>query len=271
MKGIRADIRLYELGRARSREHAKSLIMAGVVYMNERRVDKAGESVASDADLTVRENPVPYVSRGGLKLEKALSEFNIRLKGRAAVDLGASTGGFTDCMLKNGAAHVYAIDVGYGQLDWTLRNDSRVTVMERTNARNVSPDWFSQAPTFAALDLSFISSRLILTPLFTVLQDSSEVVSLIKPQFEAGRESVGKNGVVRDPDLHTSVIARSVEWSLDIGYSVLGITFSPITGPKGNIEFLLYLSKQARQPVCDVTDDAIKLTVESAHRFVSAK
>ncbi len=265
MKGIRADIRLFELGKAKSREHAKSLIMAGVVYINERRVEKPGETVSPEAELIVRENPVPYVSRGGLKLEKAIKHFDIKLEGRVAVDLGASTGGFTDCMLKNGASHVYSVDVGYGQFDWSLRNDPRVTLMERTNARNISNDWFVEAPSFASLDLSFISSKLILLPLFSVLATDGEVITLIKPQFEAGRGSVGKNGVVRDPSIHMEVIASSIESAMEMGYSVSGLTFSPITGPKGNIEFLLYLMKPAQTPICLIGEGSIKQVVESAH------
>ena len=240
----RADILLYESGLAKSREKARALIMEGVVFCDGKRVEKPGDMLADDSTFTIKEDTIPYVSRGGLKLKKALDVFPISVEGKPAADLGASTGGFTDVMLKSGAKKVYAVDVGYGQLDWNLRNDERVVVMERTNARNMQSEWFPDPVEFATMDLSFISVKLILTPLYPLLTDGGEAVVLVKPQFEAGRGKVGKNGVVRSKETHAEVFCDIASFCLDLGFNIVGMDFSPITGPKGNIEFLLALKKE---------------------------
>ena len=238
----RLDVYLAEQNLCKSREQARALIMAGQVYINGVKAEKAGQPLPQGAEVVVKENPLPFVSRGGLKLQKALEEFPISLEGVVAADIGASTGGFTDCMLQHGARRVFAVDVGYGQLDWRLRNDPRVTVMERTNARYMEPGWFGgQGLDFACVDVSFISLEKILPPLLPCLAGGGQVVALVKPQFEAGREHVGKHGVVSDPDVHKLVCARVVDFAKKTGYQTLGLSFSPIKGPKGNIEFLLWL------------------------------
>ena len=238
----RLDVLLTERGLAPSREKAKALIMAGIVYVNNQKEDKAGTSFPEDAVVEVRGQGLRYVSRGGLKLEKAMQAFPIDLKGRYCMDIGASTGGFTDCMLQNGAAGVYAIDVGYGQLDWKLREDPRVVCMEKTNFRYVTPDDLDpeRMPDFASVDVSFISLSKILPPAHAILPVGGEMVCLIKPQFEAGREKVGKKGVVRDPQVHVEVIENVLKIAQDAGFEVLD---SPITGPEGNIEYLMYIRK----------------------------
>ncbi|MFR5931854.1 MAG: TlyA family RNA methyltransferase [Oscillospiraceae bacterium] len=268
MKGVRADVRLVELGLAPSREKARSLIMAGVVFADGKRVDKAGEPLGPEQDLTVKEDPVPFVSRGGLKLAKAIQAFGLSLTGVVAADVGASTGGFTDCMLQNGAKKVYAIDVGYGQLDWRLRNDGRVVAMERMNARNMAPDWFDEPLDFAGMDVSFISIRLILPALFTCLRPGAQMVTLVKPQFEAGRDKVGKNGVVRDPKTHLSVLQEAVQGAMAAGFTVRQADYSPITGPKGNIEYLLLLEKgqEAVAAQGDPLEKRLQEVVEQSHR-----
>ena len=217
MKGTRADVRLVELGLAESREKARSLIMSGSVSLNGMRVDKPGDNVPPDAVLAVKENPIPFVSRGGLKLDKAVREYGLSLQDAVALDVGASTGGFTDCMLQNGAKKVYSIDVGYGQLDWRLRNDPRVVVMERKNARYMEPEWFDEEPDFASMDVSFISIKLILPAIHACLKEDGQAVVLVKPQFEAGRSEVGKNGVVRDARVHEDVCRRVLVCRLDGG------------------------------------------------------
>ena len=241
----RLDVLLTERGLAPSREKAKALIMAGIVYVNNQKEDKAGTSFPEDAVVEVRGQGLRYVSRGGLKLEKAMQAFPIDLKGRYCMDIGASTGGFTDCMLQNGAAGVYAIDVGYGQLDWKLREDPRVVCMEKTNFRYVTPDDLDpeRMPDFASVDVSFISLSKILPPAHAILPVGGEMVCLIKPQFEAGREKVGKKGVVRDPQVHVEVIENVLKIAQDAGYEVLGLSWSPIRGPEGNIEYLMYIRK----------------------------
>lgn len=239
----RVDNKLVELGLAKSRERAKALIMEGVVLLDGMRVMKPSDPVKDGQVLSLKEDPIPFVSRGGLKLEKAVCEYGISLLGRVCVDVGASTGGFTDCMLSHGARKVYAVDVGYGQLDWKLRNDERVVCMERRNARLMQCDWFDEAPSFASCDVSFISIKLILPRMFEVLVDRGEAVVLVKPQFEAGRNKIGKNGVVRDISTHAEVLKECAAFALETGFSLRAIDFSPITGPKGNIEFLLYLQK----------------------------
>ena len=237
----RLDIALFERGFAESREKAKALIMAGIVYVNNQKSDKAGNTVKPDDIIEVRGETLKYVSRGGLKLEKAMTTFGLKLDGCICADIGASTGGFTDCMLQNGATKVYAVDVGYGQLDWKLRSDERVVCMERTNARYLDRDQIPDELDFASIDVSFISLKLILPAVHRVLKEGGHVACLIKPQFEAGREKVGKKGVVRDPDVHLEVLENFLTHAKDSGFTVLDITFSPIRGPEGNIEYLGYL------------------------------
>ena len=241
----RLDVLLTERGLAPSREKAKAIIMAGIVYVNNQKEDKAGASFPDEAVIEVRGQGLKYVSRGGLKLEKAIECFPIDLRDRVCMDIGASTGGFTDCMLQNGAAKVYAIDVGYGQLDWKLREDPRVVCMEKTNFRYVTPaDLDPEAmPDFASVDVSFISLSRILPPAAAILPGGGEMVCLIKPQFEAGREKVGKKGVVRDPKVHEEVIETCLGIARKTGFSVEGLTWSPIRGPEGNIEYLMYLRR----------------------------
>lgn len=267
MTKVRLDVEMAARGLCGSREKARALILAGEVRVNGVRAEKAGQEITPDAEIVVVEDAIPFVSRGGLKLDKAVKTFPIDLEGRVCADIGASTGGFTDVMLKNGAKHVYSVDVGYGQLDWSLRNDPRVTVMERTNARFMTPDWFNEPVTFASIDVSFISLRLILPPLYDSMAETGEVVALIKPQFEAGRAEIGKNGVVRDASVHARVIAEMIAFAEETGFTVSGLSFSPITGPKGNIEFLLYMQKGG--PKNDATlhkiTESIPEIVSNAH------
>ena len=241
MGKIRLDQMVFDLGHAPSRERAKVLILAGDVYVNGEKVTRPGVTVDETAAVEVRGARLPYVSRGGLKLEKALDTFRIDPAGAVCVDCGASTGGFTDCLLQRGAAHVYAVDVGYGQLAWSLRSDGRVTVMERTNARNLTADMFPQAMDLAVMDMSFISLRLVLPAVRGLLRPDGQVVCLVKPQFEAGREKVGKKGVVRDPVVHREVLERFTENAAELGFVLRGMTFSPVRGPEGNIEYLAWL------------------------------
>ena len=243
MKGKRLDQRLTELGLAESREKAKATIMSGLVYVNGQKSDKPGTPVSDDAKIEVRGAACPWVSRGGFKLAKALEVFEINPAGYVCIDCGASTGGFTDVLLKNGAARVYAVDVGYGQLAWSLRTDARVTVMERTNARNLTPDMFPESMDMAVMDLSFISIRLILPAVHALLKPEGEVVCLIKPQFEAGRADVGKKGVVRDRAVHERVLNEMLEFFPTAGYTLTGLDYSPIRGPEGNIEYLAHLKR----------------------------
>ena len=265
---MRLDVYMAERGICKSREQARALIMAGEVYVAGVKAEKAGQPVREGEDVTVREAAIPFVSRGGLKLQKALDAFPIDLSGAIAADIGASTGGFTDCMLQHGAKRVFAVDVGYGQLDWGLRNDARVTVMERTNARYMEPAWFGAEPlTFASIDVSFISLDKILPPLRACLGPGGQVVALIKPQFEAGRAFVGKHGVVSDAGVHKDVCARVVDFARQAGYQALGLSFSPIRGPKGNIEFLLWLGNISpeTQHIVAVDADCIEHVVYQAH------
>ncbi len=257
----RLDIYLTEQGLVTTREKAKAVIMAGEVYVNEQKADKAGQMVSETDKVEVRADSLRYVSRGGLKLEKAMASFPISLDGAICMDIGASTGGFTDCMLQNGAARVYAIDVGYGQLAWSLRTDSRVVNLERTNIRYVTEKEVPDRPDFASIDVSFISLRLVLPVAFERLRDGGEVVCLIKPQFEAGREKVGKGGVVRDKETHREVIENVISFAKEIGFAVLGLEFSPVKGPKGNIEYLLHLSKSDKKSIEAPVND----TVDRAH------
>lgn len=241
MAKTRLDTLLVEQGYFESRKKAKAVIMSGEVFVNGQRADKPGTAYPNDCTIEVRGGTLKYVSRGGLKLEKALDYFGGNPSGKICMDCGASTGGFTDCMLQRGAAHVYSIDVGYGQLAWSIRNDERVTVMERTNVRYITPDMFPERPTFATIDVSFISLALILPAVSGVLLPGGEVFSLIKPQFEAGREKVGKKGVVREKSTHLEVLENFFVNAETSGFSVQGITWSPIKGPEGNIEFLGHL------------------------------
>ncbi|WP_028596090.1 TlyA family RNA methyltransferase [Paenibacillus assamensis] len=237
----RIDILLVEQAYYESREKAKAAIMAGLVIADGERIEKAGMKVPRTAAITVKGAPHPYVSRGGLKLEKAIKQFGLQLEGVTMMDIGASTGGFTDCALQNGAERVYAIDVGYNQLDWSLRNDERVIVMERTNFRYVEAEHLDgPRPGIATIDVSFISLKLILPPLKALLQRPGKVIALIKPQFEAGREKVGKSGVVRDPRTHEEVLREVLDFACELGFVLEGVTYSPITGGEGNIEFLAY-------------------------------
>ncbi len=239
----RLDIILTERGIFPSREKAKASIMAGLIYVDGQRIDKPGTPVDTEAEIKVKEDLCPYVSRGGLKLEKAIDTFGFSLDGKTAVDIGASTGGFTDCMLKNGARKVFAIDVGYGQLDWKLRNDPRVVNMEKINVRYLDPETISDPIDFISIDVSFISLKLVFPVASSLLSEDGSLVCLVKPQFEAGREQVGKKGIVRDASVHAEVIEKVIGYGEDNGLYSHGLTYSPVTGTKGNIEYLLYMKK----------------------------
>lgn len=239
----RLDVLLVEKGFFESREKAKAVIMSGCVYVNNQKADKAGSNYDENAAVEVRDNHMRYVSRGGYKLEKAMEVFPISLDGKVTMDIGASTGGFTDCMLQNGAEKVYAVDVGYGQLAWKLRNDERVVNLERTNMRYVTAEQVPEPVDFFSVDVAFISLELILPAARGVCADDAQAVCLIKPQFEAGRENVGKNGVVRDQRVHQSVVQGIIDFCLNNGFSVCGLDYSPIKGPQGNIEYLLYIKR----------------------------
>lgn len=240
----RADLLLFEKGLVDSREKGKRVIMEGSVFVGNERVDKPGEKIDEDLDIYIKENPIKYVSRGGLKLEKAIEEFSIDLQDKICMDIGASTGGFTDCMLQEGAKKVYALDVGYGQLDWSLRNNPAVVVMERTNIRHVEVDDIDDLLDFISIDVSFISLKLVLPVAKKLLRAKGEIVALIKPQFEAGREKVGKKGIVREKSTHIEVLNSIVNFSQDLGLKVNNISYSPVKGAKGNIEFLIYLANE---------------------------
>ncbi len=246
----RLDIVLFERGFAESREKAKALIMSGIVYVNDQKEIKAGRDIKPDDIIEVRGATLKYVSRGGLKLEKAMQSFPISLENTVCMDIGASTGGFTDCMLQNGAKKVYSIDVGYGQLAWKLRSDERVVNLERTNFRYVTREQIPDEIDFASVDVSFISLKLILPVMYELLKAEGEAVCLIKPQFEAGRENVGKKGVVRDPAVHENVVRIIAEFANTQKFQVLGLEHSPVKGPEGNIEYLMYLKK------CDCIQDS---------------
>lgn len=243
----RLDVALLERGLAPSREKAKAIIMSGVVYVNNQKSDKAGREVTAGDTIEVRGNTLKYVSRGGLKLEKAMESFPINLENKICMDVGASTGGFTDCMLMNGAEKVYSVDVGYGQLAWKLRTDERVVNLERTNFRYVTDEQIPDKIDFSSVDVSFISLKHILPNLNKFLKDNGQAVCLIKPQFEAGREKVGKKGVVSDLNTHIEVVEKVISICLDNGFSVAGLDFSPVKGPEGNIEYLIYV-KKAKEP-----------------------
>jgi 23S rRNA (cytidine1920-2'-O)/16S rRNA (cytidine1409-2'-O)-methyltransferase len=263
----RVDTALVRRGLAQSREKAQAMIMAGEVYIGERKINKSSETVKPDEELTIRGETDKFVSRGAHKLEKAVRVFNADLDGRVVMDIGASTGGFTDICLRNGAKHVYSIDVGYGQLDWKLRNDSRVTVMERTNARYLTPDLFEERPEIAVMDVSFISVRLIIPAAFTVMGEKGKMITLLKPQFEAGREKIGKNGVVRDALTHEEVLNGIVEFAESAGLHVYRLDYSPITGPEGNIEFLAEIAPK-HGTVCMIAREEVHKIVGEAHRVL---
>lgn len=264
MAKIRLDALLVKNGLAQSRDRAKAVIMAGQVYIDNQKCDKAGLMVDEDtAKPEVRGETLKYVSRGGLKLEKAMQEFPITLQGKTAMDIGASTGGFTDCMLQNGAKKVFAVDVGYGQFAWKLRQDERVVNMERTNIRYVTPEDIGEEIDFASIDVSFISLRLVLPVAKSLLTDNGEIVALIKPQFEAGRGQVGKKGVVKDIKVHFEVIKTVLDFAREAGFFIAGLSFSPIKGPEGNIEYLAYLKKSECEDV--ITDEVISEVVSCSH------
>lgn len=260
----RLDTLLVKKGYFQSRERAKASIMAGIVFVDGQKCDKAGTMIKEDAEIFVKEDPCPYVSRGGLKLEKSMSEFDLDLKGTVCMDVGASTGGFTDCMLQNGAVKVYSIDVGYGQLDWKLRTDERVVNMEKCNFRYLDPETIEEEIDFISVDVSFISLKLILPVCKELLKTGGEMVCLVKPQFEAGREQVGKKGIVRDKAVHKEVIRKVIGYASDSGLSAKGLTFSPVTGAKGNIEYLLHLCKEKILSY-NIDDEFIHNIVLSSH------
>ncbi|MDY3920185.1 MAG: TlyA family RNA methyltransferase [Candidatus Limivivens sp.] len=261
----RLDVLMVKRALASSREKAKAVIMSGNVFVDGQREDKAGSMFPEEAEIVVKGSTLKYVSRGGLKLEKAMSHFDLNLEGKVCMDVGSSTGGFTDCMLQNGAVKVYAIDVGHGQLDWKLRQDPRVVCMEKTNIRYVTPDQIRERPDFSSIDVSFISLTKVLGPVRELLSGQGQVVCLIKPQFEAGREKVGKKGVVRDQAVHLEVIEKVIAFAGSLWYEVKNLEFSPIKGPEGNIEYLLHLQKREEGYVQGEIPVDPKRTVEEAH------
>lgn len=257
----RLDVLLVKRNLAASREKAKAIIMSGNVYVDNQKEDKPGTTFPEESKIEVRGHTLPYVSRGGFKLEKAMKEFQVSVEGKVCTDVGSSTGGFTDCMLQNGAVKVFAIDVGHGQLDWKLRQDERVVCMEKTNIRYVTPEDIDDALDFASVDVSFISLTKVLGPARALLKDNGQMVCLIKPQFEAGREKVGKKGVVRDKAVHEEVINKVIDFALEIGFSIHNLEYSPIKGPEGNIEYLVYIEK---------TNEAVKEESVDVHAVVEA-
>lgn len=280
-KKERLDVLLVKRGLAESREKAKAIIMTGNVFVEEQREDKAGSTFAEDAQIRIRGTPMKYVSRGGYKLEKAMELWHVPLQDKLCMDVGSSTGGFTDCMLQNGAVKVYAIDVGTNQLAWKLRQDERVVSMEKTNIRYVTPEDIADPIDFSSIDVAFISLTKVLIPVWNLLKNGGRVVCLVKPQFEAGREKVGKKGVVRDKKVHEEVVCHIMTYALSMGFEILGLSYSPIKGPEGNIEYLLYIEKpQDAQALTEIAEEAdqkaeeqfeqqylalAKETVEAAH------
>ena len=271
MKKERLDVLMVQRNLAESREKAKALIMSGIVYVNGQKEDKAGTSFEETVQIEVRGSTLKYVSRGGLKLEKAMSHFGVEPAGKVCMDVGASTGGFTDCMLQNGAVKVYAVDVGHGQLAWKLRNDDRVICMEKTNIRYVTPEDIGDRIEFASIDVSFISLTKVLGPVKQLLTQNGQVVCLIKPQFEAGREKVGKKGVVREKSVHLEVIEMVMGYARTIGFGILGLEFSPIKGPEGNIEYLLYLQNCPQEEAGQEENRQEVTRQEAARQEVSAR
>lgn len=266
---IRLDVALVEQGFATSREKAKALIMAGIVYVNNQKSDKPGTTVKPDDVIEFRGSSPKYVSRGGLKLEKAVENFGFSLKDKMCADIGASTGGFTDCMLQNGAVKVYAIDVGYGQLAWKLRTDKRVVNLERTNFRYVTEEQIPDKLDFCSVDVSFISLSLIIPVMKTIMKENAQAVCLIKPQFEAGKEKVGKKGVVRDPEVHLEVINKIVNIALENGFKVMHLDYSPIKGPEGNIEYLIHIINTNLGETVDNINP--EMVVEAAHNSLKGE
>ena len=280
-KKERLDVLLVKRGLAESREKAKAIIMTGNVFVEEQREDKAGSTFAEDAQIRIKGTPMKYVSRGGYKLEKAMELWHVPLQDKLCMDVGSSTGGFTDCMLQNGAVKVYAIDVGTNQLSWKLRQDERVVSMEKTNIRYVTPEDIADPIDFSSIDVAFISLTKVLIPVWNLLKNGGRVVCLVKPQFEAGREKVGKKGVVRDKKVHEEVVCHIMTYALSMGFEILGLSYSPIKGPEGNIEYLLYIEKpQDAQALTEIAEEAdqkaeeqfeqqylalAKETVEAAH------
>ena len=280
-KKERLDVLLVKRGLAESREKAKAIIMTGNVFVEEQREDKAGSTFAEDAQIRIKGTPMKYVSRGGYKLEKAMELWHVPLQDKLCMDVGSSTGGFTDCMLQNGAVKVYAIDVGTNQLAWKLRQDERVVSMEKTNIRYVTPEDIADPIDFSSIDVAFISLTKVLIPVWNLLKNGGRVVCLVKPQFEAGREKVGKKGVVRDKKVHEEVVCHILTYALSMGFEILGLSYSPIKGPEGNIEYLLYIEKpQDAQALTEIAEEAdqkaeeqfeqqylalAKETVEAAH------
>lgn len=264
----RLDVMVVNRGLASSREKAKAIIMSGIVFVDGQREDKAGSMFDEKVNIEVKGTTLKYVSRGGLKLEKAMNHFDVTLKDKVCMDVGSSTGGFTDCMLQNGAVKVYAVDVGHGQLDWKLRNDERVVCMEKTNIRYVTPDQIDEPPEFVSIDVSFISLTKVLGPVKELLTPDGEIVCLIKPQFEAGREKVGKKGVVRDKNVHKEVIHMVMDFAIELGFVLCNLEFSPIKGPEGNIEYLLHLSKDTTRESGVIDVDAV---VEASHGTLTGK
>lgn len=280
-KKERLDVLLVKRGLAESREKAKAIIMTGNVFVEEQREDKAGSTFAEDAQIRIKGTPMKYVSRGGYKLEKAMELWHVPLQDKLCMDVGSSTGGFTDCMLQNGAVKVYAIDVGTNQLAWKLRQDERVVSMEKTNIRYVTPEDIADPIDFSSIDVAFISLTKVLIPVWNLLKNGGRVVCLVKPQFEAGREKVGKKGVVRDKKVHEEVVCHIMTYALSMGFEILGLSYSPIKGPEGNIEYLLYIEKpQDAQALTEIAEEAdqkaeeqfeqqylelAKETVEAAH------
>ena len=262
----RLDVLLVKRNLAESREKAKAVIMAGNVFVEGQREDKAGTTFPDTVQIEVRGHVLPYVSRGGLKLEKAIANFDVSVDGKVCTDVGSSTGGFTDCMLQNGAVRVYAVDVGHGQLAWKLRNDERVVCMEKTNIRYVTPEDIQEPVAFSSIDVSFISLTKVLLPVRNLLTEDGEVVCLIKPQFEAGREKVGKKGVVRDKAVHEEVIRMVIAYAGSIAFEVKNLEFSPIKGPEGNIEYLLHIKKQPEGFVQTEFPVDVTAVVEEAHK-----
>ena len=263
----RLDVLLVQRGLAASREKARAMIMEGNVFVGGQREDKAGTQVKDDAVIEIKGPTLAYVSRGGLKLEKAMRHFGLTLSGKVCMDVGASTGGFTDCMLQNGAVKVFSVDVGYGQLAWSLRQDERVVCMEKTNIRYVTPEDIGERIDFVSIDVSFISLTKVLGPVHALMREDAEMVCLIKPQFEAGREKVGKKGVVREPETHLEVIEKVLEFARGLGFSALNLEFSPIKGPEGNIEYLLHLKKDGQSIQAEAVDP--EAIVRQAHCTLS--
>ena len=261
----RLDVLLVKRNLAPSREKAKAIIMSGNVYVDDQKEDKAGTTFPEEVKIEVRGHSLPYVSRGGLKLEKALKNFDVTVQGKTCTDVGSSTGGFTDCMLQNGAVKVYSVDVGHGQLDWKLRNDERVVCMEKTNIRYVTPEDIEEPVDFSSIDVSFISLTKVLLPVRNLLSQDGQIVCLIKPQFEAGREKVGKKGVVRDPAVHKEVIEKVIAFAKEQYLQPLALDFSPIKGPEGNIEYLLYLQKKPEGTEMTDGDMDVDAVVGQAH------